>query len=1602
VGHEISEAAMALLSSIPFVGNYFGGESQQKLLFVPDADNKPEKDHEISEPALFRFLLNEETLKELDEADGAEIPDMLDVLKDIDKESKITEFETHQSSMGSAKDFKGAFHVFIVFKTTSGTDGVYWWSLEKNRDYIALQRSRNKNNVKDHRYGETRHQAKPIVENLIGKGTIKDLFALLWAQQMIVDKYHLMESNCQSFVTFVGQQITNIRYTYEGVFKFTPPENDREKEMLDLINILTVTVVNWHPLFSLIYLENTHLFNTISKSGKYNMGITQHGFTLLNFVIVFSKTKMVELLLNSPYSADPTTRDDQGRNALQIAAVYTEQPEVFDLLLAHSKVNVDDVDENGKTALHWAVCASNVAAVQKLLEKGANPKIDKVGMSPLHMAALRNRGTEIIDLILEAKKARTGNQGIDDVNDKHGMTALHCAAYSSNEITAEHLINKGADVNRRDIGGRTPLHVAAIQAKDMKIIGVLLKNIRDEEINQYKKDAKLLPYACNNVHGLGDDIIERLVAKGMVSNEQVRNLKVLEALNAITQEVAQDRRSKSSNEQHGLGGAMANRMEEAESDRNLKVYEDFRKTNTFKADDVGDAIAQFIGDNSIKMEDKFGQVFHGVLSNAIMDSDVEKACSLSKQFGEHFSKVRWKGMNALHAASACAKKTEILDVILDSGNFDINGRDANGWTPLHYASRYNNITTARHLLEKEADPTLGNDDGGITPFHFASAYYVREADILGLFLANNKQFDIDHRNKSGMTALHVAIKVSNTAAAEFLLTNGANPNAADRNGITPLHVAAGFAKDMDIVKLLLNHKDVDVNYLDNNGNYALLYTMTNENGLGKEIADLLKGKRSAKAEGINHEPENMAALVPEGRIEQDADIETIRLLIEDGQDVSAMTWGENGANALHLAAADEETTDLIDVILETGKFDINGVDSDGRTPLHYAIERPDPVTINARRLIKMGADPGIADKNGVTPLHMAARNENAESMDLIEILLNTEAVDVNCVDYQGRTPLAFAWDNKHGLSERIANRLKENGAVRVEEEICRDNLLDECTGEEATGNSLDNDEDENESETENPKKAPTFKIVVDSNGEKIRIQIKKGTKQDNGKCGDHVMNALRSAPRNAKATELIDISLDTESRDPHVTTTPESTSDDDNENWVKEVLEEAIAHSDAEKVRNLIETGADLGKVTWTGGRNALHAASQHAQKTEILDVILATGDFDINGRVDTHEDGWTPLHFALRVNNMTTVRYLLEKGADPTIGTHDGGITQFHAAAAYVGESDILDLFLANNKQFDIDHRNQSGMTALHMAIKESNTAAAKFLLSNGANPNAADRNGRTPLHVAAYYTKDMDIVKLLLNRKNVNVNYLDNSGKSALQYALSNEHGLGEAIANLLRGKMAMKTKGINHEPENMAAPVPACRIKQDSDMETIRFLIENGQDVSAMTWGENGANALHLAVANEETMADLIDVILETGKFDINGVDSDGRTPLHYAIMHERNVPHLIGKGADPNIADKNGVTPLHMAVIHAESMDLIDILLKTKKLEVNDYDDNGLAARDCARYNKHGLGDTIIARLTEYIEMESPTGLSASRTIILACICFCLLAYVVSANTKQIMF
>ena len=66
-------------------------------------------------------------------------------------------------------------------------------------------------------------------------------------------------------------------------------------------------------------------------------------------------------------------------------------------------------------------------------------------------------------------------------------------------------------------------------------------------------------------------------------------------------------------------------------------------------------------------------------------------------------------------------------------------------------------------------------------------------------------------------------------------------------------------------------------------------------------------------------------------------------------------------------------------------------------------------------------------------------------------------------------------------------------------------------------------------------------------------------------------------------------------------------------------------------------------------------------------------------------------------------------------------------------------------------------GDTALHFQLK--NPEIVEFLLKNGANPNYADCDGRTPI----FYTASPEIIDLLIRYK-ANINYTDHNGRTPL----------------------------------------------------------------------------------------------------------------------------------------------------------------------------------------------------------------------------------------------
>lgn len=126
-----------------------------------------------------------------------------------------------------------------------------------------------------------------------------------------------------------------------------------------------------------------------------------------------------------------------------------------------------------------------------------------------------------------------------------------------------------------------------------------------------------------------------------------------------------------------------------------------------------------------------------------------------------------------------------VEALLAKG-VDVNVRDTNGRTPLHWA-REKDI--AELLLAKGSDVNAKNEYG-FTPLHL-KAY---EKDVAELLLA--KGADVNAKATNGYTPLHMAAQFTGaTAAIEVLLAKGADMNAKDMNGKTPLDLAVAQGKD---------------------------------------------------------------------------------------------------------------------------------------------------------------------------------------------------------------------------------------------------------------------------------------------------------------------------------------------------------------------------------------------------------------------------------------------------------------------------------------------------------------------------------------------------------------------------------------------------------------------------------------------------------------------------------------------------------------------------------------------------------------------------------------------------------------------------------------
>lgn len=188
-------------------------------------------------------------------------------------------------------------------------------------------------------------------------------------------------------------------------------------------------------------------------------------------------------------------------------------------------------------------------------------------------------------------------------------------------------------------------------------------------------------------------------------------------------------------------------------------------------------------------------------------------------------------------------------------------------------------------------------------------------------------------------------------------------------------------------------------------------------------------------------------------------------------------------------------------------------------------------------------------------------------------------------------------------------------------------------------------------------------------------------------------------------------------------------------------------------VRDQLTADPPLATAEFTAGRGIAQAI-HHWQSTAVAELLLDRGA-DIDVQTTVHFNGDTPLTWKLRTGDIVGVRFLLERGAEPNRGP-----IKFMPSAAM---TEAIPLLLDHG--WDINE-GAGHRTLLHHDANHGHGAKVRVLLDHGADPNARDCGGRTPLHLLAARGTGRDAIRALA-RAGADLELRDKAGHTPLDYA-------------------------------------------------------------------------------------------------------------------------------------------------------------------------------------------------------------------------------------------
>ncbi|XP_074649135.1 uncharacterized protein LOC141904445 [Tubulanus polymorphus] len=625
----------------------------------------------------------------------------------------------------------------------------------------------------------------------------------------------------------------------------------------------------------------------------------------------------------------------------------------------------------------------------------------------------------------------------------------------------------------------------------------------------------------------------------------------------------------------------------------------------------------------------------------------------------------------------------------------------------------------------------------------------------------------------------------NTKSVHVLLENGANPDAADCDGESPLMLATANSK-VSVVRLLL-HYGCNVNHRSDHsrnamhlaawtGNLYLVKLLLERGGLMNvrekygdvplmlatlagydEVVEFLIGKK-CDVNVVNYDNDS-----PLHYAARKGHLKCAAALLDAGAKINAQNnWGYT---PLMLAVC-EAREKMTKYLLARPGVNVKKSCQGWRTALHYAVRSGLTEILDA--LIDSGAFIDVVDSTGNTPLIEAVYHDHLDAVKL----LAKGSCNVNITGQsaiKGKwckcTPLDIALDRghyavakvlllsgnmpklhhpavMHEIPDRLADR-RELLDFFVDRFCSAKSLSEICRG--AIRRSLGRRAQTKIDALPLPKRLLSY----------IKLDDIDDIKSDDGALvtsllterapsQDDLDEALAASIKHSRSfTEQLLAAGARPNGLPVITAIRQNKPD-----VVQLLLKhgckisenlfalQIAAHSGAfECVKILTKLGASL-EPTLEHGLTPVMAAVKGGDFHEIVEYLIKKGcDVDV-----TNHSGENALHFAARHGHVNCVKVLLREHAD-LYATTNWGYTPLKIAVAQ-NQIDVIELIMSKNTFYKF----RQDKSLLHCAARYSHLEAIDILMGNHAvSIEQKNASNQTPFLVAVYHSRKDSMLRLL-----------------------------------------------------------------------------------------------------------------------------------------------------------------------------------------------------------------------------------------------------------------